>query len=198
MTKYIIYVLELEDLCYYVGMTSAAKGAKNRLQEHKDSNSGRAAKWCKLHKPISIAKVIKLRDGSYDRAIERENEVTLDHIKRYGAERVRGGIFCSLDNDKFNEQVKYLKESVRRHKKEKRSIKANDLKYGSVKPGDKFYNYNAETGDTWHKTVMETRMICPGFYEFFLVGTDGSLFNGSKQSNRWLEHWGYTLNERPK
>ena len=59
--------------------------------------SGNGAKWTKLHPPLSIESVWV--DGS----IELENKMTLELIKNYGKNKVRGGKLC---------QVKPIKEDA--------------------------------------------------------------------------------------
>ena len=78
----IVYVLELEDDCYYVGITY---NLNNRLSQHWE---GTAAKWTKLHKPVAVILI------EFPSSMERENELTLEFIKTYGADKVKGGRYC--------------------------------------------------------------------------------------------------------
>ena len=80
--KPIVYVLELEDDCYYVGITY---NLNLRLSQHW---SGNGAKWTKLHKPISVILV------EYPSSIERENVITKELIETYGKNKVKGGSYC--------------------------------------------------------------------------------------------------------
>ena len=72
----LVYVLELEDDCWYIGKTFHLN---MRMAQHW---SGQGAKWTKLHKPLRIARV--LMNAS-------ENEVTKDYMVLYGSDKVRGG-----------------------------------------------------------------------------------------------------------
>ena len=82
-----VYVLKLENDNYYVGITY---NLNLRMAQHW---TGQGAKWTKLHKPISIEKVI------YPASIEIENQTTLELMNVYGKEKVRGGKYCKVDNE---------------------------------------------------------------------------------------------------
>ena len=72
----LVYVLELEDDCWYIGRTFHLN---MRWAQHKN---GTGAKWTRLHPPIRIARVSMT---------ETEQKVALDYIALYGKENVRGG-----------------------------------------------------------------------------------------------------------
>jgi predicted GIY-YIG superfamily endonuclease len=72
----VVYILRLEDDCYYVGITM---NLNQRLAQHW-TESG--AKWTKLHKPIEVLRVVYRGD---------EQDITNDMIALYGREKVRGG-----------------------------------------------------------------------------------------------------------
>ena len=76
----LIYVLECEDNCWYVGITS---NLNYRWSQHL---AGTGAKWTRLHKPIRIAEVYVENCST-----ERENAITKQYSEKYGAENVRGG-----------------------------------------------------------------------------------------------------------
>jgi len=79
-----VYVLKLENENWYVGITY---NLNLRMAQHW---SGNGAKWTKLHKPISIEKVI------YPASTEIENQTTLELMEQYGKEKVRGGNYCKV------------------------------------------------------------------------------------------------------
>ena len=79
-----VYVLKLENENWYVGITY---NLNLRMAQHW---SGNGAKWTKLHKPISIEKVI------YPASTEIENQTTLELMEQYGKEKVRGGNYCKI------------------------------------------------------------------------------------------------------
>jgi len=79
-----VYILKLEDDCWYVGITY---NLNIRMAQHWTSNG---AKWTKLHKPISIEGVI------YPASTEIENQKTLELMEKYGKEKVRGGNYCKV------------------------------------------------------------------------------------------------------
>jgi hypothetical protein len=80
-----LYVLRLEDDCYYVGMSY---NLNFRFGQH---FSGVGAKWTRLHRPVEVVRVI------YPATEEGiENKVTLEYIDLYGADRVKGGSYCKV------------------------------------------------------------------------------------------------------
>lgn len=72
----VVYVLKLEDDCYYVGITM---NLNQRLAQHW---TDLGAKWTKLHKPVEVFRVVY--QGN-------EQDITNDMIALYGREKVRGG-----------------------------------------------------------------------------------------------------------
>jgi predicted GIY-YIG superfamily endonuclease len=81
----LIYVLALEDDCYYVGITH---NLNLRYAQHL---AGDGAGWTTVHKPLKIIEVI-----SEDATLQKENEVTLRYMKTYGEGKVRGGSYCKV------------------------------------------------------------------------------------------------------
>ena len=80
-----IYVLELEDDCFYVGITY---NLNLRIAQHL---SGTGAGWTKMHKPVKIVEVF--HEGC---TRQMEDEVTKRYVEIYGAENVRGGSWCKI------------------------------------------------------------------------------------------------------
>ena len=72
----VVYVLKLEDECYYVGITM---NLNQRLAQHW---TGQGAKWTRLHKPTEVLRVVYQGD---------EQLITDEMITLYGREKVRGG-----------------------------------------------------------------------------------------------------------
>jgi predicted GIY-YIG superfamily endonuclease len=79
-----IYVLLLEQNKWYVGYTDRENG--NRFPEHFNNNG---SKWTQLYKPL---KVVEWRQGT----LIDENNVTLEYMKKYGWQNVRGGRYCNI------------------------------------------------------------------------------------------------------
>lgn len=77
-----VYVLQLEDDCWYVGMTYQLNF---RMAQHW---SGQGAIWTRLHKPIRIVDVL------YPGGKQEENEKTLELRVKYGEDKVKGGNYC--------------------------------------------------------------------------------------------------------
>ena len=78
-----VYVLALEDDCWYVGLTPDLSA---RVISHFVKPS---VSWVKLHKPIGLARVF------YDGSSYLETTITLDLIKLYGLAKVRGGAYTA-------------------------------------------------------------------------------------------------------
>ena len=80
-----IYVLKLKNNKYYVGKST---NPSTRLEDH-FSEFGSA--WTKKYKPITIHEIKPDCDD------DDENKITLQHMKKYGIDNVRGGSFCQLN-----------------------------------------------------------------------------------------------------
>jgi len=81
----IVYVLELEDEKYYVGITY---NLNIRLAQH---IGGTGAKWTRLHKPKKVIEIIHC-----DITSTTENEVTRKYKELYGDANVRGGSYTKV------------------------------------------------------------------------------------------------------
>jgi len=80
-----IYVLELEDDCFYIGITM---NLNLRIAQHL---AGSGAQWTKMHRPVKIVEVF------YEGCTrQKEDEVTKRYVEIYGAECVRGGSWCRV------------------------------------------------------------------------------------------------------
>ena len=99
-----VYVLKLEKGKYYVGKTNHDF---QRLEQHK---SGRGASWTKKYKPLSI---VSVQSGM--KSVD-EDLITLQTMKKFGIENVRGGKWY---------RVKMSKKSVLEIEE---LIKANKIK----------------------------------------------------------------------
>lgn len=87
----VIYVLKLEDDCYYIGMTS---DFNRRYTQHLN---GIGAKWTALHRPLGVHSLDIVPEG-YDARL-MENKITKRMMILKGVERIRGGSWCSPDVD---------------------------------------------------------------------------------------------------
>jgi predicted GIY-YIG superfamily endonuclease len=79
----VLYVLSLEDDCWYVGISY---NLNHRLSQHW---TGKGAKWTRHHPPQSVAEVV------YPASLDLENQKTKELMERYGKEKVRGGSYCA-------------------------------------------------------------------------------------------------------
>lgn len=86
MASCFIYVLELEDGCYYVGQTTAPT---TRLQQHRD---GKGSAWTRLHAPVRMCNLRKVRAGP-EAGLEEDKE-TKTWMMRKGVDFVRGGAYA--------------------------------------------------------------------------------------------------------
>lgn len=77
-----IYILELENGKYYVGKT---KDTNNRIKKH---FKGYGSEYTRKYKPV---KIDKIHYNSTD-----ELKYTLEYMKKYGIDNVRGGPFVKL------------------------------------------------------------------------------------------------------
>lgn len=82
-----LYVLELEDNCYYIGMS---RNVEKRFKAHLKGSAG----WTKKHKPISIIAVKPTGTNSDSEASVLEDDLTLEYALKYGSDYVRGGGYC--------------------------------------------------------------------------------------------------------
>lgn len=86
-----LYVLELVDGCFYVGLTA---DIKSRLKQHIE---GKGAVWTALHRPIRVLHTVCTGTRDAREAEQMENEATITLMMRYGVEKVRGGHYCSIE-----------------------------------------------------------------------------------------------------
>ena len=80
----VVYTLELEDHCWYVGWT---KDPATRIASH---FLGAGSKWTILHPPIAVTSVV-LGDEML------ENLSTIALMCKHSWENVRGGNYCSVN-----------------------------------------------------------------------------------------------------
>jgi hypothetical protein len=82
-----IYSILLQNNKYYVGFTKSSTGF--RFQQHIATVNAKTPIWIQLYRPI---RVLEFRVG--DRT--DENRLTLEYMKEYGIQNVRGGAYCSI------------------------------------------------------------------------------------------------------
>ena len=93
-----IYVLALNCNKYYIGKTS---NPHFRIEQHFNFNG---SNWTKKYKPIKILEIIPNCDN-FD-----EDKYTLEYMKNYGIENVRGGSFCEITLD--NSHITTIKKMI--------------------------------------------------------------------------------------
>lgn len=106
MKHWWLYILELEEGKYYVGITS--KSPEKRFTQHK--NGYIAARWTKKYKPIRIFDTKDLGLATLEQAQEFEGRATRKYMEKYGYNNVRGGILRDAEDDyilRFNRYFKF-------------------------------------------------------------------------------------------
>jgi predicted GIY-YIG superfamily endonuclease len=102
LTKNYVYVLELEDNRYYVGRTS------NFMQRMNEHFTSKGSIYTKKYKPIKIKEIIE------EKTLFDEKDKTLEYMKKFGWEKVRGYAWC---------REKILKEpKIKKNKEIKQNI----------------------------------------------------------------------------
>lgn len=81
--KFVIYVLELEDGCYYVGRTNDLDA---RIAGHKKKSG---SSWTTKHPFVSLVE-------SYEGDSLEEDKTTKYYMMKYGIDKVRGGSYSQL------------------------------------------------------------------------------------------------------
>ena len=77
-----VYILKLEDDCWYIGRTV---DVQRRLEYHFKRNG---SAWTKLHKPLSVEATFT-NVSRFD-----EDKYTKEYMLRYGIDKVRGGTYA--------------------------------------------------------------------------------------------------------
>jgi predicted GIY-YIG superfamily endonuclease len=79
-----IYILLLENDHYYISESS------NFIQSYQQHIDKRSADWTKLHRTVTISKVIQ-QTTEYT-----VNDCVIEYMKKYGIDKVRGGSFSDV------------------------------------------------------------------------------------------------------
>lgn len=81
-----LYVLELENGCYYVGITL---DLERRVKEHIAGVVG--ANFTKANKPLRLVEDYCCNTPDRKEAYKLENSKTLEYAVKYGGDKVKGG-----------------------------------------------------------------------------------------------------------
>ena len=98
-----LYVLKLEDECWYVGIS---KDPVYRISQHCE---GTGSAWCKKHKPLGGDEnqyIVDLGNLNVRESEVTEHEVTEVLQKEFGLNKVRGG-YCILCRNLKKKQNRY-------------------------------------------------------------------------------------------
>lgn len=82
-----LYVLALEDGCYYVGIS---RNVARRYTQHCGEVEG-GANFTKLHRPVRIVETRCSGSSKKRVAVMQECKLTIQYAAKYGADKVRGG-----------------------------------------------------------------------------------------------------------
>lgn len=94
----LVYVLELEDHKYYIGITA---NLNLRLYQH---IMGAGSKWTKTYK---YKRIVEVTIGT----IQDENRITERYILKYGIDNVSGGKYVKQSTkDKFGKRLESIME----------------------------------------------------------------------------------------
>lgn len=99
-----IYVLQLEEGNYYIGQTD---DLVERIHEHR---TGKGATWTKIYKVINTVETLCVGVCNLEKAKITEDRITLEYMKRFGWQKVRGGDYSNSNDDVVFEKLKELKE----------------------------------------------------------------------------------------
>ena len=101
-----IYVLKLSRGKYYVGMT---RKNIDRVLTHID---GRGAAWTKKYPPSGTKPILSFQEGLRE---SDEDRITLETMKRFGVENVRGGSWCKVNMTR--KEIQMLEKKIATKKK---------------------------------------------------------------------------------
>ena len=99
-----IYVLELENGCYYVGQSI---NVERRLEEHR---IGKGASFTKLNPVLSLVEIFVTKTKKLIEGELYEDFFVMKYIDKYGADKVKGGTFLGSSRKRANkfQSYKYL------------------------------------------------------------------------------------------
>lgn len=118
--RYKVYVLICQKQKYYVGITAQRVSA--RFEQH---TSGKGAKWTKKYKPLGIIEQYEIGYMTESEATVYENEKTHELISEHGAENVRGGDLCFMEQSRIDNSIEASYKSLL--KAQERAIKRREL-----------------------------------------------------------------------
>ena len=173
LTKNYVYVLELVDNRYYVGRTG---NLIQRMNEHFKNNG---SMYTKKYEPIKITEIVE------EKTLFDERDKTLDYMKKYGWEKVRGYAWC-------REQI--LKEPKIKKEKESKQIKEYIIRDDDITIQNMYELENKdviEIGNYLNKSpgsiaysleklgIVDRRQLCRGYFDY----TFSTLYEQSKKDN---------------
>ncbi|WP_313353597.1 GIY-YIG nuclease family protein [Kosakonia cowanii] len=95
-----MYVLELSNGCYYVGLTG---NIKKRIDEH---FNGKGAEWTRLNTPLRLMYTVNTGTKNAREAEIMESEATVILMLKYGISKVRGGYYTQTEQNLVEVQLR--------------------------------------------------------------------------------------------
>jgi hypothetical protein len=156
LTRSYIYVLELIDDRYYIGRTS------NFMQRMNDHFTGSGSEYTKKYKPIKIIEVTE------ETNLTDERDKTLEYMRIYGYEKVRGYTWCRETLKKFP-KIKKNKKNILEKNYDNEDIKElyinenkNIIEIGNIlnkSPGSIAYVLEK-------MKIVERRQLSKGYFDY--------------------------------
>lgn len=149
-----LYILELSNECYYVGLTS---NIKKRMDEHVN---GKGAEWTRLNTPLRLIYSINTGTKYACEAEKMENEATVLLMLKYGINKVRGGVYTQTEQKLVEAQLRAhgVWERIRQTELEKKGFNF-ELNWSDAL--DNFLDialnyYDSGSPEHMHETVFAT------------------------------------------
>ena len=98
----ILYILELQNKKYYVGITN---NPEERFNKHE---SGETLRFVNKNLPIKSIKKALLKTTIRSEAIKLENKTTIELIEKHGIANISGGVFTGDFHDRIQKFKTYF------------------------------------------------------------------------------------------
>ncbi|HGE8282651.1 TPA: GIY-YIG nuclease family protein [Serratia marcescens] len=149
-----LYVLELSNECFYVGLTA---DIKKRMDEHFNGNG---SEWTRLNKPLRLIHAINTGTKYAREAEVMESEATVILMLKHGISKVRGGYYTQTEQRLVDVQLRAhgAWERIRQAELEKKGYNY-ELSWSDAL--DNFLDvalnyYDAGAPEHMHETVFAT------------------------------------------
>lgn len=149
-----LYVLELSNGCYYVGLTA---NLKKRMDEH---FNGKGAEWTRLNTPLRLMHAIDTGTKNAREAETIESEATVILMLKHGINKVRGGYYTQREQSLVEVQLR-AHGAWERIKQAKLGKRAFNYELNWSDALDNFLNvalnyYDEDSPEKTHETIFAT------------------------------------------